>query len=147
MTLNAVRVHNKNGGLEDSLSSDEDVFVEIDFDLPETISSLRVGVSMLNSEGTLLFLSSDFAAASQGKSRSPGRHVSRVRIPGSMLIAGRYSFEVHVELPRIQTLIEGIICNFQIDEMAHDNWGPMLETRTPGIIHPGLEWETERVSD
>lgn len=147
LALNSVRVCDRNGSVETPLSSADDLFINIHFELAEAVANLRVGISVLNSEGVLLFLSSDFAAAKPGGTRSPGKHVSRVRLPGRMLIAGRYSLEVHIEIPRTQTLVDGVLCNFEIAEMAHDNWGPMLESRTPGVIHPELEWQTFMTSE
>jgi len=64
-----------------------------------------------------------------------------MRIPGSLLVSGRYMVEISAEIPRVMDLISGQICSFEIDEMAHDCWGPKRAARIPGVIHPVLDWE------
>jgi lipopolysaccharide transport system ATP-binding protein len=138
--LNGIFVKNAKGQTEGALSSDEDIFIEVDYTLTREMRDLRVGVSLYNAEGTLIFISSDYKAGGSGAARAPGRYVSRMHLPGSMLIEGRYVAEISAEIPRVADLINGPNCSFEIDEMVHDGWGPKHAARVAGIIHPNLDW-------
>lgn len=142
VTLANVSILNAKGNKEGALSSADDIFVEIEFDLEQEMSNLRIGLSLFNSEGAVLLVSSDFASAGRSGTRAAGRHRSSVCLPGKLLINGRYTIEIHAEIPRTSELISGVTCNFEIDEMGHNNWGPMLQVRTPGLIHLDLDWQT-----
>lgn len=142
VTLTQVSVRNPTGSTEGAMNSADDILVDIEFDLEQALANLRIGISLFNSEGVHLLVSSDFEAAGHGSARAAGRNRSRMRLPGNLLINGRYTIEVHAEIPRTWAMISGITCNFEINEMGHDNWGPMSQARTPGLIHPKLEWQT-----
>ncbi|WP_205389094.1 ABC transporter ATP-binding protein [Sulfitobacter sp. JL08] len=138
--LNGIFVKNSKGRTEGALPSDEDIFIEIKYTLTKEVRDLRVGVSLYNAEGTLIFVSSDYTAGGSGSARAPGQYLSRMRLPGSLLIEGRYVAEINAEIPRLADLVNGPSCSFEIDEMVHDGWGPKRAARLPGIIHPKLEW-------
>ncbi len=140
VTLHGIFVRNHLGSTEGALSSAEDIFVEIEYELSETIPDLRVGFSLLNSEGTMILIGSDHGAG-EGRPRAPGRYASRARLPGAMLIEGRYTVELSIEEPRVRDFLAGQTCTFEIDEMAHDGWGPKNAARLPGVIHLDLDWQ------
>jgi len=94
----------------------------------------------MNAEGTLILISSDHAAGA-GRPRAPGRYTSRARIPGRMLLEGRYTIELSIEEPRVRDFLAGQTCTFEIDEMGHDGWGPKNAPRLPGVIHLELDWQ------
>lgn len=125
---------------EGVLASDQDFVVEVHYTAAETAHDLRIGVSLFNAEGILVFLSSDYEAGGAGRARQPGSYVSKMTIPGGLLIEGRYTVEINVEVPRVDNLIEGVRCGFEIGEMAHDSWGPKRAARMPGVVHPMLNW-------
>jgi lipopolysaccharide transport system ATP-binding protein len=142
--LNGIFVKNAKGKTEGALSSDEDIFIEIDYALTKEMRDLRVGVSLYNAEGTLIFISSDFFAGHRGAPRVAAQYVSRMRIPGQILIEGRYVVEIIISIPRIVDLVNGPTCSFEVNEMGHDSWGPKHAARLPGVIHPSMEWEIRK---
>lgn len=142
--LDGVFILDEKGQTEGLLASNRDIIVDVRYTLSEPIRDLRIGVSLFNAEGTLVFLSSDYGSAGIGAVREPGCYSSRMRIPANLLIEGRYSIEISVEIPRVENLIQDVRCAFEIGEMAHDNWGPKRAIRMPGIVHPRLEWDVAR---
>lgn len=144
VSLRGVYVKNHLGQTEGALGSDEDIFVEIDYELDAPRGDLRVGISLFNSEGTLILISSDYEAGGSGTIRPAGRYSSTARLPGSILLDGKYTVEVGIESPRVQNLVDGQTCAFEIEELVHDSWGPRNATRMPGVIHPHLDWAVSR---
>lgn len=144
VSLRGIYVKNHLGQTEGALGSDEDIVIEVDYELEAPRGDLRIGVSLFNAEGTLLLISSDYDAGGSGAIRPAGRHRSAVRLPGRMLLDGKYTVEVGIETPRIQDLVSGQSCAFVVDEMAHDRWGPKNAVRMPGVIHPDLDWTVTR---
>ncbi|WP_281016474.1 MULTISPECIES: ABC transporter ATP-binding protein [unclassified Minwuia] len=147
VSLRGIYVKNHLGQTEGALGSDEDILVEVDYELDAPRGDLRVGISLFNSEGTLILISSDYEAGGSGAIRPEGRHSSTVRIPGHMLLDGKYTVGVGIETPRIQDFVSGETCAFEIDEMVHDGWGPKHAVRMPGVIHPSLEWTASQASE
>lgn len=147
VSLRGIYVKNHLGQTEGALGSDEDILVEVDYELDTPRGDLRVGISLFNSEGTLILISSDYEAGGSGAIRPEGRHSSTVRLPGHMLLDGKYTVEVGIETPRIQDFVSGETCAFEIDEMVHDGWGPKHAVRMPGVIHASLDWTASRVPE
>ncbi len=146
VSLRGIYVKNHLGQTEGALGSDEEIVIEVDYELEAPRGDLRVGVSLFNSEGTLILISSDYEAGGSGAIRQAGRHTSTLRLPARLLLDGKYSVEVGIETPRVQDFLSGLTCAFEIDEMTHDRWGPKHAARMPGVIHPDLEWKVEQTA-
>ena len=142
--LYGIRISDSNGNTNTGLTSGESIIVEIEYQLLADLRNIRVGISLTNSEGALLFVSSDYSSEGSENRSSPGFYVSRGIIPGNMLVQGHYSVEVHFEVPRTEELLRGVHCSFEILEQTHQYWGPIRNQRVPGLIHPKVFWSVTR---
>jgi lipopolysaccharide transport system ATP-binding protein len=144
--LRGIHVKDEQGRTEGALESGKEFIVEIDYELTAELRGLRVGISLINAEGILIFVSSDFHCVETKLRGSAGRYVSRATLPANLLIAGSYDLEVHFEIPRVEELLRGVLCRFEISEQTHQLWGPMRNPRLPGVVHPVVRWtiETEK---
>lgn len=141
--LLGILVKDAQGRTEGALASDAEFTIEIDYELTEELRGMRVGIGLTNAEGILLFVSSDFSANTTNARVWPGRYISRATVPGKLLIEGRYSVEVHFEIPRTEELLRRLGCRFEISEQTHQLWGPMRNPRLPGVMHPEVHWTIE----
>jgi len=140
VSLFGILIKNQLGNTSGTLSSAEDVFLQIRYQLQVPMPELRVGISVYNSDGIAIFLSSDFAADGFENKRQPGILTSTVKLPRNLLLNGRYVAEVRFEIPRTRELITGQSCAFEIDSLDHDGWGPRNSFSVAAAVHPLLEW-------
>lgn len=139
--LRGIYVKNHLGQTEGALGSDEDIYVEIQYRLDIPIPELRVGISVYNSEGIAIFLSSDHAAKNNEIKKNPSIISSIAKLPRNFFLDGRYTIEVHFEIPRTRELIKGESCVFEIESLDHDGWGPRNSFSVSAATHPILDWE------
>lgn len=144
VSLVSILVKNQLGSTNGTLSSAEDIFLQIRYRLQIPMPDLRVGISVFNSDGIAIFLSSDFAADGFENKRQPGILTSTVKLPKNLLLNGRYVANVHLEIPRTRELITGESCAFEIDSLDHDGWGPRGSFSVTAAIHPLLEWSVRQ---
>lgn len=144
VSLVSILVKNQLGSTSGTLSSAEDIFLQIKYRLQVPIPDLRVGICVFNSDGIAIFLSSDFAADGFEKKRQPGILTSTVKLPKNLLLNGRYVANIHLEIPRTRELITGESCAFEIDSLDHDGWGPRGSFSVAAAIHPLLEWSVRQ---
>ncbi len=142
LVLTGIRILDSSGGTKRALSSGEPIDIEVTYRVKTAIRNLRVGVSLYDGSGSLIFLCTDYTAAPP--LREPGEYISTLRLPANLLIDMPYVAEVSFEIPRERSLIEPQSCGFQVLVMAKDSIGPKLASRVPGLIHPDLPWSIDR---
>lgn len=142
LVLRGIRILDSSGGTKRALSSDEPIDVEVTYRVKTAIRNLRVGVSLYDGGGSLIFLCTDYTAAPP--MREAGEYTSKLQIPANFLIDMPYVVEVSFEIPRERSLIEPQSCGFHVLEMAKDSIGPKFASRVPGLIHPDLPWSIDR---
>ena len=93
LTLNKMTIESADGTLIDPTGtiSDEDIFVSIDFTIPEVKKSLTIGVMMFDERGKNIYrlLNTDIDAEFNNNLKV-GRNVLKAKLPTEFLFSGRY---------------------------------------------------------
>lgn len=147
LSLLGIYVKNRRGETDSALGSDEEIFVEIKYQLKEAMPDLRVGISVHNADGSVLFLSSDFFADNRDAKRKASIIKSIVKLPENFFLPGRYYVEIHFEIPRIYEVMTGHCCFFEIETLDHDGWGPRNSFSVAAAVHPLLPWKIETTNE
>jgi lipopolysaccharide transport system ATP-binding protein len=129
--------------LDNLLSTTDDLKLEIEYILHETVKDLRVVVNLITTDGTYIFSSSDFNFQLPSRIRSAGRYKSICHIPGKLLNAGNYNALIDFDIPRRRALIMGLPVTFTVTELIYNQLGITNASKPAGVIHPFLNWEVK----
>ena len=143
--LNHIKVLNEKGNFDSSLTSDNDVIVEIEYDILREIKDLRVVANVLGYDGTEAFSTSDFNYQRGDRVREPGTYKSCLLIPRKLLNTSRYYVSVDLDIPTVRAITIGQTVSFSIDELIYNELGITLTSRPSGIVHPVCKWEVEKI--
>jgi lipopolysaccharide transport system ATP-binding protein len=144
--LRAVRILDSAGVASSKLDICKPFLVEIEYEILNALTNLRIGFRLMAGDGTVVFTASDTEVSeSLGRSRLPGRYLSRCEIPGNLLNEGRYSIlNVWADIPfvKVKFLAENML-PFQIERTGGS--GARYPERWTGVICPILPWEIQYV--
>jgi lipopolysaccharide transport system ATP-binding protein len=139
--LRAARVLDSHGRTSSVFDVRHLLVVEIEYELPRTLTNCKIGFTLATSTGIDVFTSYDSVDGSvAGRPRAAGNYTSRCEIPGGLLNHGQYTLSVLVDLPFTDDVqVEAEVLAISIAQTG----GPSgaSEVRWPGIICPGLPWE------
>lgn len=116
------------------LDSDQPFEVHVHYDVLEPMRNLLLGFNVVAGDGIALFRTYDMLSYGLGE-RAPGSYVSVFRLPGGLLPAGHYFFEVVVGIHRLRWLSKG-------DIRLRLNLGGARRTDVdfPGVLSPVGDW-------
>jgi lipopolysaccharide transport system ATP-binding protein len=142
----ALRLRDSRGQVVDTLRSTESFSVEIDYELTQPITGLRVGIYLLTMRGEFIFTSFDTddpRAFVQHGTRPAGRYRSYCEIPANLLNEGRYVLAVNASAFRIKRYFwDEHALAFSIDATGAP--GKQWPEPRLGPIRPALEWKIEK---
>jgi lipopolysaccharide transport system ATP-binding protein len=143
----SVRVRNPKGEVVDTLRSTEPVTVEIEYELEQAITGLRVGIYLLSMRGEYImttFDTDDPAEFDRLSARKEGHYFSRCTIPADLLNEGRFMIAVNASTFRVKRYFQDEqALTFNIDAAG----APGMHWPEPrlGPIRPRLTWNIEAV--
>jgi lipopolysaccharide transport system ATP-binding protein len=144
--LLALRVLSPGETLRDSLDTDDDFYVELEFLVRDRSANLCVGFDLTNTEGVTVFRTyqTDMPAASWPKVRV-GRNRWRCRIPKGLLNGGEYLISPRVGIHNVTWIVyEDAALRFRVN-LKHGVsplWNALSEASRPGLVAPILDWST-----
>ncbi len=139
----ALRVMNGKGHVVDSVRSVEPTTIEMEYELKEPITGLRVGIYLMSVRGDYVFTSFDtddpeqFATHTE---RKAGHYISRCTIPADMLNEGRFTIGVNASVFRVKRYFQdanAVVFNVNPTGAPGMHW---VEPRQ-GVTRPRLEWQ------
>lgn len=139
--LKAVRILDGNGKVSTRLDIQKAFYVEIEYDIYDSLPKLRTGFSLMTADGVTVFTSSDSADASwDDKLRTPGKYISRCEIPANLLNEGSYVItNIAADIPFVEILfLEEASLPFCIEKTGGVS-GKFPE-KWAGVICPELKW-------
>jgi lipopolysaccharide transport system ATP-binding protein len=143
--LNAVRVLGPDGVINAELDVRLPCQFEIEYEIQRALTDARVCLSLVSSDGTVVFHSADIHdSVGSSPVRHPGLYVSRCQLPGNFLNYGRYFLTVSADIPFVEVLFyEAHVVTFYV----HRTGGPTAKYPEPwpGVICPILSWRTEQL--
>ena len=146
LELKSIKVLNGNKRLDQAITTDNDIHIEIEYLLKKDIKNLRVALSLYTPDGIHLFSSSDFYTQAQNRLRLKGKYINTCLIKQRLLNVGKYIVRVDFEIPKERAIIADKKVSFTINELIENQFGPMLANKPPGLFHPELNWKIENFS-
>jgi lipopolysaccharide transport system ATP-binding protein len=127
------------------ITSGAPFFIEIEYFLENKVQNLRLGFRLVSADGIVIFTSGDTDPDGTGKSRQPGRYISRCEIPKNLLNTGRYYITATCDQPMQEIYFaEENIVSFAVEMI--DGVGSSVPDGRYGVIRPSLSWQIEEVS-
>ena len=143
----AVRIHNPEGEISETVRSTEENFIEIEYTLAQAIAGLRVGVYLHTTHGEVVFTSFDTDEPEkfeQHATRQAGHYISRCRIPQDILNEGRYILGINASSYRIKRYFQDEqALTFSVDSTGAP--GKHWPEPRLGSVRPRLGWTIETV--
>ena len=141
----AIRILDKLGQVSDSVRSVDPIQIEIDYELTEDVTGLRVGFYLFTTRGEPIFTSFDIDSEELFKeftSRPKGVYTSRCTIPANTLNEGRFLLGVNASSYGIRRYFQDDqALSFSVD--ASGAPGTHWPEARPGPVRPVLGWEIE----
>jgi lipopolysaccharide transport system ATP-binding protein len=142
--LIAVRVKNKDGKTTSNYDSRFPIEVEIEYRILRIAHNLRIGLTLLAHDGTVILSSKD-ADGNEGETeRAPGTYLNRCTIPDNFLNYGQYFISVGSDFSMIQShfFIDRILA-FRVEQMG--GVGGFSPDGRRGLLRVSLPWKIQRV--
>lgn len=143
--LSSIRTRNAAGETTDTIGTDQPLTVEVEYETLRRTSGLRIGVTLLGSEGEVVLSTKDLDVHPSDYEREPGRYVSAVEIPPNLLNIGQFSITVGSDLPMVQG-------NFKVEralgftvELSGDSVGGHVLDGRAGLLRVRMPWSIKRV--
>ncbi|MEA4930928.1 MAG: ABC transporter ATP-binding protein [Anaerolineaceae bacterium] len=141
----AIRILDKLGQVSDSVRSVDPIQIEIDYELTEDVTGLRVGFYLFTTRGEPIFTSFDIDSEELFKeftSRPKGVYTSRCTIPANTLNEGRFLLGVNASSYGIRRYFQDDqALSFSVD--ASGAPGTHWPEARPGPVRPVLGWDIE----
>jgi lipopolysaccharide transport system ATP-binding protein len=142
--LEQVRILDSKGSIENSLTSESEITVEISYEIVHEVKDLRVVANVMSFDGTEIFSTSDFKYQNENRLREPGKYKSSFTIPGRVLNISRYYVSIDIDIPMTKSIVLSQIISFAIDELIHNELGMTIARKPSGVIHPVYKWTVEK---
>ena len=141
----ALRVRNQDGKVVDTVRSTEPALIDIEYNIEQAITGLRVGIYILTTQGELIFTSFDTdnqAEYDRYATRPAGKYISRCVVPADLLNEGRYILGINASSFRVKRYFQDEhALAFTVDPTG----APGMQWQEPrlGPIRPRLKWQIE----
>ena len=143
----ALRVLNHGEKVVNTVNASEGFLIEIEYEIKNSISGLRVGIYLMTTRGEIVFTSFDTddpLLFEKHTERTPGRYSSRCRIPPNLMNEGRYVLGVNASSYNIQRFFQDDnALTFTVDATAAP--GMHWPEQRLGPVRPNLDWRIEKV--
>ncbi|MGI6259848.1 MAG: ABC transporter ATP-binding protein [Anaerolineaceae bacterium] len=141
----AIRIVDKNEQVSDSVRSVDPIRIEIDYELLEDVTGLRVGYYLFTTRGEPVFTSFDTdneALFNEYTARKAGVYTSRCLIPADTLNEGRFVLGINASSYGIRRYFQDDqALSFSVD--ASGAPGTHWPESRPGAVRPSLQWTIE----
>lgn len=141
----AIRVVDKDGVVSDSMRSVDPITIEIDYELEQDITGLRVGYYLNSTRGEAIFTSFDTDSETLFKEynmRAKGVYTSRCVIPANTLNEGRFVLGVNASSYRVRRYFQDDqALSFSVD--ASGAPGTHWPEPRPGGVRLPLAWDIQ----
>lgn len=143
----ALRLHDTQGRIVDSVRSVEPVTIEVEYELSAPITGLRVGIYLNSMRGEPIFTTFDTDSPDDFErysTRSAGRYISRCIIPADLLNEGRFAIGMNASSYRIRRYFQDEqALAFAVDAAGAP--GTHWPESRLGPIRPRLNWQIEAI--
>lgn len=142
----ALRIRNEQGLVVNSIRSTEKMTIELEYELEEAITGLRVGYYLMSSRGEFVFTTFDTDEPhlyDRFLARDKGHYSSRCEIPADTFNEGRFIVGINASTYRIRRYFQDErAISFNIDPAGAP--GMQWPEQRLGPIRPRLNWKIEK---
>lgn len=143
--LNSIKILDSSGRYDRTFTTDDDVFVTIEYEVINEIKDLRVVCTITGFDGEELFCTSDYHYVNENRLRLPGTYESILKIPKKFLNSIKYYAVIDIEVPMEKSIVNGLTVGFSIDELIYNEMGRLIRSRPAGLIHPVGNWQVNKI--
>jgi lipopolysaccharide transport system ATP-binding protein len=137
-------VKNAKGEVCGSFDINDDIFIEIEYEIREKRGGLAIAIDVFRKE-TDLFRSFDSDNNPERlEQREKGKYKTSVKMP--QLKAGTYFTEIHIGLLKVEMIDLVKTLNFTILENSIDTTFKSFSENRPGEMRTELDWIVEKIS-
>jgi lipopolysaccharide transport system ATP-binding protein len=140
--LRAARLRNPEGLLRSVLDIRRPFTIEIEYEVLQRVTTLRIGISLIAQDSTVVLSSTDLDDCEDEFERLPGRYVNRCTVSGQFLNEGHYFVSLGADFPmsRVHFYADRVL-SFQVEQTG--GVGGHIPDRRPGVLRLRLPWEIE----
>jgi lipopolysaccharide transport system ATP-binding protein len=142
----ALKIKNEQGLVVNTIRSTEDMTIELEYQLDEPVTGLRVGFYLMSARGEFIFTTFDTDEPQmydRYSIREPGLYFSRCKIPADTFNEGRFVVGVNASTYRIRRYFQDErAITFNIDPAGAP--GMQWPEQRLGPTRPRLNWEIEK---
>jgi lipopolysaccharide transport system ATP-binding protein len=143
--LLALRLKNARGDKTASFPINEPVTIEIEYEVLRSAVGLRIGISLVTGDGSVLLSTKDLDVLAADFVRRAGRYVSRCILPPDFLNNGRFFVSVGSDFPMIQShFVVDRALSFTIEPVG--GVGMHIPDSRLGLLRVRLPWEVEQLN-
>lgn len=141
----AVRIRDNRNRVVDTIRSVDPMTIEIDYELKQPITGLRIGIYVMNTRGEFVFTSFDTDDPQKYETfreRTPGSYLSSCQVPPDFFNEGRYVVGINASTYQIKRYFQDEqALTFTVDPSG----APGMQWAEPrlGPVRPRLNWEIE----
>jgi lipopolysaccharide transport system ATP-binding protein len=143
----ALRVMDEAGRVVDTVASADGFSIELEYNLKETVSGLRVGFYLMTTRGEYVFTSFDTddpGLFQAHPARAAGRYVSRCKVPPNLMNEGRFVLGVNASAYRIRRYFQDEkALTFTVDATGAP--GMHWPEKRLGPVRPKLDWQIKKL--
>ena len=142
--VRAIRIRNSKQTTLGIVSTNEDIYIEIEYQVLRILRDARVGFQLLTTDGTVVLSSGDGDKIDGIFTREPGLYRSRCRIPNNFLNSGTYTVRLSGHIPGVKLFFsEEVLLPFTVVQTTEIGG----HGRRPGVIRPLLEWQNVKLDE
>ena len=136
----------QNGNTTNEIHNDEEVVLEVAYELKENIYGFRLFVDLIDKNGILVSKSFFDEQNDSGSNMNKGRYISRLTIPADMLIEGDYKMQLYAGIHDVRILnpTRGITLNMNVIESGRIR-RKRFDSVDQGILTLPWSWQTETI--
>jgi lipopolysaccharide transport system ATP-binding protein len=134
----AYRILDSHGTVTERVSSDIQAYIEIEYEVAQRISNLRLGVTLSTGDGELFCVAWENV---KGEKRKPGIYVSRCEIPKKLFRHGGFIAGIISGMPG-----QKLYRNFEVLRFFIDG-GTQISHLGTSVLRPEFPWNTEQKSE
>jgi lipopolysaccharide transport system ATP-binding protein len=141
--LNTISIMDKNRSIQNSLTSESQLTIEVVYEILQEVKDLRVVANIMSIDGIEIFSTSDYKYQTESRIRKPGIYRSYFEIPGNIMNATHYHLSIDIDIPMIKSIVSNQLVSFSIDELINNELGITLARKPAGVIHPVFKWNVD----
>lgn len=132
----SLRILTENGEVSDRINSKQSFSIEIEYEVIDNVSNLKIGVTLSTGANERFCVAWD----DEDVDRKPGRYVSRCEFPANLFSHGGFIVGIISVIPRVAATYRDFeLLNLYFDDSA------TLSDLGRSILRPTLPWKTNKI--